>query len=53
MFFEGTAAAMVPLNDEYVGMLYRNHIKNPNKKENWPESFPRDYLWILGKGVLY
>ncbi len=24
-----------------------------NKGENWPKSFPRDYLWTLGKGVLY
>ena len=24
-----------------------------NKKENRPKSFPRDWLWTLGKGVLY
>ncbi len=27
--------------------------KRPNKKENGTESFSRDYLWTLGKGVLY
>jgi len=38
------------LNGRGVGMLYGNN-KMPNKKENWPKSFPRDYLWTLGKRV--
>jgi len=25
----------------------------PKKKENRPKFFPRNYLWTLGKGVLY
>ena len=35
------------------GFLYANHIRPPNKKKNWPKSFPKDYLWTLDKGVLY
>ena len=34
-------------------MLYGNHIRPLIKKENWPKSFPKDYLWTLGNGVLY
>ncbi len=41
----GTTAAGNPLNDEKFGMLYGNHIRDLNKKENWPKSFPKDYLW--------
>ncbi len=33
--------------------VIRKPYKTPNKKENWPKSFPGDYLWTLGKGVLY
>ena len=34
-------------------ILIRKPYKRPNRKENWPKSFPRDYLWTLGKGLLY
>jgi len=33
--------------------VIRKTYKRPNKKENGPKSFPKDYLWTLGKGVLY
>ena len=33
--------------------VIRKPYKIPNKKENWAKLFPRDYLWTLGKGVLY
>ena len=36
-----------------VWVLIRKPYKTPNKKENWPKSFLRDYLWTFGKGVLY
>ena len=39
--------------DSVVWILIRKPYKTPNKKVNWPESFPGDYLWTLGKGVLY
>ena len=35
-----------------VWVLIRKPYKTPNKKENRPKAFPRDYLWTLGKGVL-
>jgi len=34
-------------------MLYGNQIRTLIKKENWPMSFPRDYLRTSGKGGLY
>jgi len=34
-------------------ILIRKQYKRPNKKENRPKSFPRDYLRTSGKGVLY
>jgi len=49
VFYEGTTAAGILLNDEKFWMLYGNH-KTPNKKENRSKSFPRDYLWTLAKG---
>ena len=36
-----------------VWVLIRKPYKRPNKKEDRPKSFPRDYLLTLGKGVLY
>ncbi len=33
--------------------VIRKLHKAPDKKEDRPESLPRDYLWSLGKGVLY
>ena len=36
-----------------VGFSYGNHYKRPNKKENWPKSFPGGYLRTSDNGVLY
>jgi hypothetical protein len=30
----------------------RKPYKTPKKKENWPRSLTKNYLWILSKGVL-
>ena len=37
--------------DSVVWVLIRTPYKTPNKKVNWHESFPGDYLWTLGKGI--
>jgi hypothetical protein len=42
VFYMGTTADGITLNDEKFGMLCGNRIRGLTKKENWPKPFPRN-----------
>jgi hypothetical protein len=49
VFFEGTVAAGIPLNDEKSGMLYGNHIYIVM----WKDLLMKQTLIFLSAGIKY
>jgi len=52
VFYEGTTAAGIPLNDEKFGILYGNHIRRLIRKRSVVTIFTKG-AYVLNKKVSY